>query len=253
MALSAAKTVSIATPAPTSVNIATPSRNDIYTGEYVGSLYRLMARSPRSGTSYVLTRISYADVEHARNYLVSNFYYNLPKCSHILFVDDDMGFEPDLVESMIRLGEDVVGAICHKRSLNLKKLHSLGTMPYAQALANSLEFIGKPRRGAERKGGFVSVAACGAGILLVSRSAIARMIETIPSIVKESKHPAIEKFIHAFDKIRLDTEEFSEDISFCKRWTEACRGTIWASTSSPIRHVGTMALESKFDDLTPSA
>jgi hypothetical protein len=251
--LAAANNVSIRVSAPRHVDIATPTRNDVFCGEYVASLYRLMARSQSSGIKYSFSRISYADVEHARNYLVSNFYYNLTDCTHILFVDDDMGFQPELVERMVGLREDVVGAICHKRSLDLEKLHSLGSVPFEQALASSLDFIGKPNRKAERKDGFVTVDSCGAGILLISRTAITRMIETIPSIVKASKFPKVKLFLHPFDKIRTDKEEFSEDISFCKRWTETCGGKIWASTASPIKHVGDITLEAKYDDLPADA
>src|SRR5258707_4000255 len=103
------------------IHIATPSRNDMFTGDYVGSLYKLMARSRTSGLSYSLTRLSCADIEYARNWLISDFYYNYPHCGYILFIDDDMGFEPDLIENMANLKEDVVGAIYHKRSLDIRK------------------------------------------------------------------------------------------------------------------------------------
>lgn len=232
------------------VCIATPSRDDRFTGEYVRFLYRLLSRSSANGIDYTYAKVAYVDVEHARNLLVSSFYFNQPNCSHILFVDDDMGFEPELVERMLDLDEEVVGAICHKRTIDLKKLHSLGELPFSQALAKSLEFIGRPKFKAERKDGFVTVKSCGSGILLVSRSAISTMIEKIPSIVGKSNHPGLEKFLQPFDKIKEGDTQFSEDMSFCKRWTEQCTGKIWASTASPVSHVGSITLTSRFDDLT---
>ena len=123
----------------------------MFTGEYVRSVFRLVNGAGTGNTTYALIKVSNADVEHARNLLVSNFYFNQPNATHILFIDDDMGFEPDLIERMLDLDEDVIGAICHKRSLDIEKLHALGAMPFQQAYAQSLEFIGQPRTRAERR------------------------------------------------------------------------------------------------------
>jgi hypothetical protein len=47
----------------------------------------------------------------------------------------------------------------------------------------------------------------------------------------------ITRLIKAFNKLSIDGEEFSEDLSFCHRWNQ-CGGDIWANITYPISHVG---------------
>ena len=88
-------TGSLSAPPTIKINIATPSYGSTYSGAYVRTLYKVLSTGPKNRVSYSFSDIDYADVVTARNYLISNFYFNKPDCSHILFIDDDMGFESE--------------------------------------------------------------------------------------------------------------------------------------------------------------
>lgn len=235
----------------TKINIATPAYGGTYSGAYVRSLYRLLATAPAHGLSFSFSDIDYADIVVARNYLLSNFYYNMKDCSHMLFIDDDMGFSESLVYGMVQLHQDVVGAISPKRQIDLKKLHSLGDLPFDKAYAMACDFIGSADI-SRREGGFVEVEGCGTGIMLVSRRCIDRMVAALPHIVDRKRFRKLpfatkfQEFLVPFDKIVLDDRELSEDFSFCHRWRKECGGKIYASVDNSIQHVGSITIDAAY-------
>ena len=70
--------------------------------------------------------------------------FNKPDCTHILFWDDDMGFEPALVEAMLAQDKDVVGVVSPKRAIDLGRLHGQHDQAFTAAYARACDFIGKP-------------------------------------------------------------------------------------------------------------
>lgn len=240
--------------AQTLVHIATPAYGGSFSAEYVQSLFRLMMAKPKRPVEYRFGYIDYADIVTARNYLVSDFYFNHPERTHLLFLDDDMGFDPQLIEEMIALNEPLVGAIYPKRRIDLKKLHEAGNLPFEKALARSVEFIGELRKPMEGKGSFVSVNHCGTGTMLISRGCIDTMVRKLPHLVDGKRLKGMpfadkfKQFITPFDKIKTDDAEWSEDFSFCRRWVVECGGKIWAHMNRNIRHVGQMTVDTKYSD-----
>ena len=237
------------------INIATPAYQGRYCSAYVRSLYMLLTASTESGLSFSFSEIDYSDIVVSRNYLISNFYFNKPDCDYILFLDSDMGFPPRLAQEMLSLSEDVVGVIYHKRDLDLKKLHSLKDIQFKKAYAKACDFIGEPGKPHPRNPSFRLVSSCGTGILLISRSCIHTMIKECPDIIdtkrfkKTSFGHKFESFITPFNKIELNDRELSEDLSFCYRWKELCKQSIYANIVHEIEHVSSITLKTCFADL----
>ena len=236
------------------IYLATPAYGGTFCVDYVRSLYMLLSARPKRQLSYVFSEFDYADIVVARNYLISDFYFNHSDCGYILFVDDDMGFDSALISEMHDLNEPVVGTIYPKRKVDLRKLHAAKDAPYEQALARAVDFVGEVRNPQERKGSFVRVNYCGTGVMLISRSCIEQMISRMPDIVDTRRfrrmpfaHKFNAQFLTPFDKIRTEDYELSEDLSFCRRWID-CGGAIWAHTNRDIQHAGTIVVSSKFAD-----
>ena len=246
---------SLSIPSIKKINIATPSYGSSYSGAYVRSLYSLLSTGPLNRVAYSFSDVDYADIVTARNYLISNFYFNKIDCSHILFIDDDMGFESALIYEMLNLRKDYVGVIAPKRHIDLKKLHALSKESFTKALAMSSGFVGNPGAlNAHDK--FVEVGSCGAGILLLSRDCISTMIKSCPEIVDQKRYKKMQfadkfsQFITPFNKIELEDREMSEDISFAYRWTNNCGGKIYASVARNIQHCGDIIVDTKYSDLS---
>lgn len=66
------------------VYLATPAYGGMFCVDYVRSLYMLLSARPKRQFSYVFSEFYYADVVVARNYLISDFYFNHADCSYIL-------------------------------------------------------------------------------------------------------------------------------------------------------------------------
>jgi hypothetical protein len=235
------------------INIATPSYVSTFAGTYVRSLYALLATAPRSGIAYSFSDIDYADIVAARNYLASNFLYHKPDCTHMLFIDDDMGFSPQLVHGMLALQQDVVGVVYPKRKLDLKRLHALGHLDFDKAYAQACDFVG----GADlkkSKGDFVEVDACGTGVMLISRRCLETMVAKIPQAVDREQvqrlpfRTKFTEFLRVFDKVQLPDRELSEDFSFCWRWRHQCGGKIYANVTERVQHVGELTVDARYAD-----
>ena len=235
------------------INLATPAYGSQYHSCYVRTLYCLLASGPADGISFSFSEIDYSDIVAARNYLISNFYFNKRDCSHMLFLDSDMGFPYQLFKAMLELGEDVVGAIYPRRFVDLKELHRHASLPFEQAYHQATSTIGKllgvPHT---RNANFSEALNCGTGILLISRSCIDTFLQVDPTLLDRRRHQTVPLFreklssgvLTLFDKIHHNGGELSEDFSFCWRWREICKRQIWASKAPGIEHAGSLVVTS---------
>jgi len=236
------------------INIATPCYGAQYSGSYVRTLYRLLSNPALRRVQFSFSDIDCADIVVARNYLISNFYFMKPECSHILFWDDDMGFEPDLLTQMLQLEKDVVGVIYPRRAVNFGRMHAHSDQPFAKAYARACDFIGGGFPNPDAGDTFVKVRQCGTGVLLISRACIDTMVRKCPAIVDKKRFKNLgfanrfEAFLTPFNKIDFGDSELGEDFSFCHRWVEECGGEIHASVSHAVEHVGQLTVKTRYLD-----
>ncbi|MER9306441.1 ANP1/MMN9/VAN1 family protein [Mesorhizobium sp. M0293] len=240
---------------PIKINLALPVYGAAYKSVFVRSLFAALTHNSLSSYAFTLSEIEYTDIPFSRNYLLTNFYYNKPDCSHILMIDSDMGFSPDLIAAMLALDKPVVGTLYPRRRIDLRKLHSLSTLPFDKALARSLEFVGTIIEPRQEMGGFVRVSLCGTGIFLVSRDCVTRIIEKLPETVNRSRYrnnkyaPQFKSFLTPFSKIVTPDVDLPTDFSFCHRWAQQCGGEIWASYDRKVAHAGDLTVSAAYSDL----
>src|SRR5215475_14443227 len=58
-----------------------------------------------------ISSLSFPDIAELRSMAITIWYDTMPQSSHILFIDSDMGFPPELVTDMILFNEGVVGTV----------------------------------------------------------------------------------------------------------------------------------------------
>jgi hypothetical protein len=229
------------------ITVATPAFGEMVYTPYVQSLLRLQRAVNKRGWTMRHAAVSYALVADARNYLLTHW-YDKSDASHLLFVDADMGFEPQLIFDMIALDKPVTGVIYTKRQVNLQRLAELaakGEKP-GRAIARAHDFIIRPVRGRQprRLKGFMEVEGCGTGIMLIKREAIATMLKTLPGIndinAKKTSPLAadLDRLIRAFDTIEANGVPLADDFAFCHRWQALCKGEIWARVDQAVTHIG---------------
>ena len=239
------------------ITVATPAFGEMFYTPYVQSLLRLQRAVYQRNWTMRHATIAYAYVGEARNYLLTHW-FDKTNSSHLLFVDADMGFEPQLVFDMVALDKPIVGVIYTKRQVNLPKLAELsakGETP-PRAIARAHDFIVRPLRGRQprRLKGFMEVEGCGTGIMLIQRSAIAAMLKALPDINDTNAKKTspfgteLDRMIRAFDNINANGVPLMDDFAFCYRWQTLCKGELWARADQSVTHIGLHRFAARYVD-----
>ncbi len=240
---------------PLKIFIAIPAYGGTFYTPCVRSLFKLAVQFERRKWSSNLATFSHADIAECRNVLLTHW-FDKTDAPHLLFLDTDMGFEPQLIFDMVDFDKPLVGAIYPKRKIDLdrfaKAIAAGKSVEKAEAGAHDF-VVQRPSRGTARKG-FMRVDACGTGIFLVQRACVELMLSKMPDIVDNrpprelslSKEPG--RLIRAFDFLTVAGTRLSEDYSFCYRWREKCGGEVWANISHKITHVGTRHFTARYID-----
>lgn len=193
-----------------------------------------------------ISTLSFPDIAELRAMAMTIWYDTMPQSSHMLFIDADMGFPPDMVSDMFLLNEGIVGTIYPQRKVPLGWAGS-GT--------------GAPQ--AERRGNFMEVEGVGMGCTLIRRDVVDVMLAKMPHLVdtRLAMHPAGEtikqagsnRIIRAFEKLDIPERGLvSEDLSFCIRWRQ-CGGKVWAAIGYRISHVGPFDYSGRYLDSVEAA
>jgi FkbM family methyltransferase len=212
----------------TAVLMFCPTYKNQLTGTTLLATHAQAQHFHNKGIQYGITAISNPDVEWVRNWGLTLFYDKLKQYSHLLMIDDDMGWLPDLVTDMLAFGEPIVGALYPKKTA--EREWAVSGLPNPQF-----------------RGPFIEVEGLGCGCFLIRRDAIKTMLEKMPELSDTRPHTTdsalfretgITRLIRAFDKINDPKRgTVSEDISFGRRWRE-CGGQVWAATHHQMVHVG---------------
>ncbi len=230
--------------------IATPCYGGLMTHVYVHSLLKLMSAAGKYGFSAgLLTAAHDSLITRSRNALVKSFLES-PTATHLMFIDADIGFEPEAVHRLLSLGEEVAAGMYPLKVVDWSKMSAsarAGMSPEALRLSG-MHFVGVPCSGSEReeRGGFVTGKYAGTGFMLIRRSAIERLVAAFPETRYRTMHtypaqPAGAPYYNLFDcMIDPETGEYlSEDFTFCHRFRKL-GGKVWLDTESRLCHVGAM-------------
>ncbi len=242
------------------IMIATPAYGDVFYTPFVSSILRLTRALQQQKWDFSFSSISYSEIAEGRNFLLTNW-FDKTDASHLLFVDADMGFDPQLILDMLNFDKPIVGAIYPRRQIDFSQIAELAARgePASRAISKSYKYVFRPLHRSlnpKKENGFLEVEACGTGILLIQRSCIAEMLRVLPELndMNVKNLPVanrLDRVIRCFDVIRVDQKRMSEDYSFCYRWRNQCKGEIWANTTHKITHVGLQAYRASYSESLP--
>ncbi|WP_296654493.1 hypothetical protein [Paraburkholderia sp.] len=227
-----------------SICIATPSLRSMMSSSYVRSISELQAKCYSRGFGFDIKIVNgVSPIDHTRNLLVSIF-LNQTNCSHLLFVDDDMGFSVDELIAMFEQvnDADVVGVICPKRKIDwhrIKKIVLANPDINPAHLANlggSYEgMFSVPNNAATVSVGrqLIPVDAVGTGLMLVSRSCF----ERLRRVAKLTSY-----YMNEYDGLRCESyfqsrPGLGEDFAFCNLVLRH-GGTVRGATNVTVTHAG---------------
>ncbi len=193
-------------------------------------------------------------ITRARQDIATRF-LETQEATHLLFVDGDIGFEPEQVFRLLRFDADFVTGVYPYKRMELGKIRSLSLTGHPQLEAASLSYtyaVEDPAK-VEIKNGFAKVTYAGMGFALIKRGVFLRMMEKYPQLnytggFTTGDPLAQSRYRHAFFNCILDEKTgtyLSEDASFSKRWADM-GGEIWADLGSRLQHVGPVNFHGDF-------
>ncbi|MES2684441.1 MAG: hypothetical protein V4650_13060 [Pseudomonadota bacterium] len=245
------------------VMLGLPAYGGQVTTVFMESLLRLIDLARSKGIGITLKILSQESlIPRGRNTIVAEF-LGRAELTHLLFIDADIGFDPQGILRMLAFDKPVIGGAYAKKGIDWPRVQAaaLAGKP-ASALAEAgldyaLNLIDEDlgsNGSVPVKQGFVRVAKCGTGILLIQRETLLRMTRQFPALQYENDIAGYDNeftrgnFWGFFDTLHhpVTRRYLSEDYAFCHRWTQGCGGEIWMDVESVVTHHGSYGYRGSF-------
>ena len=202
--------------------IAVPAYGQQLLVPFVSSLFNLSARLTAEGIFHDIRILSDSLIPRLRNTFAAGFLNS--DFSHILYLDADLQWSPDLVMRLLSVDKDLIGAACAKKSLSFDKIAVAATVGVP---APSLADVGcevavagiKQSDVSKFKSDVIPVGAVGAGVLLVRRTVFEKLARRFPELEYRIDEAPGQRFYDFFAPyIRSDDKLYiPEDYALCTR------------------------------------
>jgi hypothetical protein len=200
--------------------IATPVADGWFCSAYITSLMGTVRLLNQFGIEYQYYLLQKCSVlHHARNRLVGKFLAS--NCTHMLFIDADMGWEHEAPLELMAHNKDVIGAIgvtkeddpvfCVKHDPSTFKWDALS--------------------------GLMRVTGVGAAFLMLKREAVEKVAKRYEHMAYKDVKADEPVIPNVFWTDVVDGQMIGEDYTFCDRW-RATGGEVWVDPGMPLEHVG---------------
>jgi hypothetical protein len=246
-----------------SLMVATPMYGGKCEGSFTQSMTELSALCKSVGVQLETTFIfSESLVQRGRNACVDIFLRSA--CTHFLFIDADIGFDPFSVLMMLSLqtpgsGYDVLAAAYPKKHIAWDKVHAAvlsGVSP--SSLKDYVgDFVFSPLPGVDvHQEGPVEVSETGTGFMMISREVFTDYDAAHPELLYTPDHSRTEGFegsrqIMAYFHCIIcpDTNRYlSEDYFFCRNVRKMGR-KVWLCPWMTLMHTGNYTFSGSLEDL----
>ncbi len=224
--------------------VGTPCHGGMVTSAYFSSVMKLQESFLRGEMPLTFLTPDGGDlVERARQEIVADF-MAIPGATHLLFIDSDIGFEPEQVHRLIRFNADIAAAIYPLKRIDWEKAGAAALAGRENLESAGLHYVMEMEEPFQTRDEFFKVRSAGTGFFLMKRAVIEAMMERHPELRYENETGNRESGQiyprYALFNCLIDGESgayLSEDYSFCRRWTKM-GGEIWVDQRSRLQHVG---------------
>jgi hypothetical protein len=203
-------------------------------------------------------------VTQGRNLCVAEMLNHEDGYTHLLFIDADIDFNFQTIETMLKANKDVIACPYPMKSLDWDKIFQ------EKDKAQNADQLKKPgytfpikledQNHIESKLGIVEATHAPTGCMLIKRTVLEKMIKHYPELKIyqptniNGKEVTKENFYNFFDTIHDPKTKryFGEDFGFCQRWTDM-GGKVYLYIMDYITHVGEHQFCGRFfDNLKPA-
>ena len=243
------------------VFVATPMYGGQCHGLYCKSILDLQGLLSQYG---VESRFSFlfneSLITRARNYLVDEFLRS-EDYTHLLFLDSDIGFDPNDVIALLALDKDIIGGPYPKKSINWNNVMTAAKKEESQvadleAVLGDYVFNPVPGTTEFKVTEPLEVMEIGTGYMMIKRAVFTKFKDEYPHLHYKPDHQGQANFdgsryIHAYFDTVIDPNShryLSEDYMFCQYW-RALGGKIWLCPWMKSQHVGTFSFSGNMEKI----
>lgn len=169
-----------------------------------------------------------SNVGKARERLLWDSFYRTPRPTHQLWIDADMGWEPEQVTRLLASGHEFAAIAGVRKQDDLRLCANF--LPNPQVVHDTTKFL--------------KVRDVGFAFVMLKTEVIDKLTKAYPDL----KYRAPRDEWALFMEMIHDGDRLSEDFSFCRRWTDI-GGEIWLDFEEGIKHVGKKAYTGRVADL----
>jgi hypothetical protein len=244
-----------------SLFVATPMYGGMNHGLYMKACLDLQGLCMQYGVNVKFSFLfNESLITRARNYLVDE-YLHRSDCSHMLFIDSDIHFNPQDVIALLAMDKDVSGGPYPKKAIKWKSVKS-AVIKHPDIDPGMLEkvtgdYVFNPVKGTAQFSVTepLEVMEIGTGFMMIKREVFGKMEKQYPMIRYKPDHVGQahfdgSRYIHAFFDTVIDTKDsitgggsdryLSEDYMFCQMWRKI-GGEIYLCPWMRTQHIGTYA------------
>lgn len=222
--------------------LATPSSSDQYCGDYVESLVQTKAEIEHFGGKFAWQKYpGCSDLCHARNKLLGNFVRE-KQYTHLLKVDDDMGWQASDVIRLLLLNKEFVSGVGPKKKY-----------PTEWCCSNRSDDAGiqtMPKFYMENDTFLSELNYVGAGFVLLSQECATKMTDAYQDLMYVDFNDKLPE-VGLYDPVYLINgdyrERYFDDFAFCYRWRKI-GGKVLVVPDIHLRHNGNHRFEGKWEE-----
>ena len=241
------------------IMIATPCYGGMIHEPYLRGLTSLVAQMSGSGLPiHLSTVINESLITRARNELVKHFM--MTDCTHLMFIDSDIGFTPEDVLRLVAHDKDIVVGAYPLKGLRWSNLEELKDCTDVEEVRRrvteyvvNFQFSSEENLRAGRLDvvdGLIEVKDAGTGFMCIKREVIEKMIKAMPELeykkevrfLMNDKDDGTRWAIFDGEIDKEDGRYLSEDYLFCRRW-QRLGGKVWLDPEIILTHMGTYAFQ----------
>ena len=228
------------------VFIFVPGFGQIVTATTFLATHALRDHLHSKGMGTGITSLSFPDIAELRSMAMTIWYDTMPDVNHLLFIDADMGFDPDTVDRLVASADPtdrpIVGGLAFAQKSDgagpmfARRYRCTPTLYQMRETDTEVGFI--PMFDYPREA-LTEVDATGAACVLIHRS-----------VLEKIRADYGDRWFHPIEvpKGPDGRTEFGEDMSFCLR-AKACGFPIYVDTSVKTTHdKGGVFLDEEFYD-----
>lgn len=193
-------------------------------------------------------------IQRARNYIVDEFLRS--DCTHMIFIDADIGFNAIDIIAMLALNKDIIGAPYPKKSINWRNIKKAViknpeiTEQELEKVSGDIVFNAVAGTQSFNISDPVEVLEIGTGMMMIHRSVFEKFKKAFPQYEYTPDHVGTQFFggdrkIHSYFNVEIDKASnrvLSEDYMFCQQ-NRSIGVKVWMAPFINCSHTGTYAFQ----------